>query len=221
MRFIVPLTLLILCSLATQARAEDAPLSTDLRTAFSAATGVDVSSVTEVSEHPMGKHWASTELHSVLIGAWNVGGSSEGAVVLTRRCGEGRCAAHVLKLGKAARPAVVALVDLEGEGGELTELEWEKVLEPARSTTAKRPALLLRIHHADPSPSKQWGIALLLFPLKADAPIWDFTARVHDGDKSTQRNLKVTFERGLGPVLDIVTDETRFRWDEGLYRPLK
>ncbi|MFH1531354.1 MAG: hypothetical protein ABIK09_11565 [Pseudomonadota bacterium] len=221
MRFATIASLLLLCSLVPRARADDTPLSADLRTAFATAAGVAASAVTEVADHPVGGLWASTGFHSILIGAWGQGPDSESALVLTRPCGEGRCTARVQKLGKVSAPALVALVDLEGDGGELTELEWEEVLEPARSTTAKRPALLLRIRHATPPPSRQWAVALLLYPLESATPIWDFTARVHDGAKSTQRNLKVTFEKSPGPVLDIVTDETRFRWDEGLYKPLK
>ncbi len=221
MKLLVTLSLILLCLITIPAQADDTPLPADLRTAFSTALEINASAVTETAEHPIGKLWASTRLHSILIGAWGHGADSEGAVVLTRRCGDGRCSAHVLKLGKVSRPAVAALVDLEGDGGELTAEEWEKVLEPTRSETAKRPALLLRVQHVEPPPSKHRGIGLLLYPLQSDTPVWTFTAAVHDGDKIIQRNKKLIFEKGLGPVLDIVTDETRFRWDDGIYKPLK
>lgn len=203
------------------AQADDAPLSKDLRVAFATGAGVAAAAVTEVAEHPFGPLWASTKLHSVLIGAWTGAQGSEAAVLVTRACGDGRCAAQVLKLGRASRPAVVALVDLEGEGGEITEEEWEGILEPIRDETAKRPALLLRLDHVAPPPSTRRGVGLLLYSLQARALVLDLTAKVSDGAKTTPQNRKLVFEKGLGPVLDVVTDEARFRWDDGAYKPLK
>jgi hypothetical protein len=211
----------LIALLAVPAQAGDAPLSTDLRTAFATAAGVTAAAVTEVAEHPFGTNWASTKLHSVLIGAWVGDRGSEAALVVTRRCGDGRCAAQVLKLGRASQPAVVALVDLEGDGGEITENEWEAVLEPIRDETATRPALLLRLHHAAPAPSTQRGLGLLVYSLGTNALVWDRTARVSEGGKTATQSRKLVFERGPGPILDIVTGGARFRWDDGTYKPLK
>jgi hypothetical protein len=212
---------ILLLALPSPARADDTPLSSNLRSAFAAATGVPASIVTEAAEHPIGRLWASTGLHSILVGAWDTADGSVGAVALTRRCGDGRCLARLLPLGPCLHPAVVALVDLEGEGGELVEADWEQVYEPARDRTDARPALLLRMYRAAPPPSKERRTELRLYPLLHRSPVWVFDARIHDGTRSTTRYAALTFVGGPLGRVEIQVDDLRFGWIDGKLRPLR
>ncbi len=213
--------LLLLLALPSPTQADDAPLSSNLRVAFATAAGVPAAAVTEAAEHPIGTLWASTGLHSILVGAWDGPNGSEGAIALTRRCGPGRCLAEVTPLGRGLHPAVVALVDLEGDGGELVEADWEQVYEPVRDQTEARPGLLIRVYQAAPPPSQDRRTQLRLYPLLQRSPIWSVDVRINDGTRSTTRHRTLTFERGSLGRVEVQAGELRFGWMDGKLRSLK
>ena len=212
---------LLLLALPSPTHADDTPLSSNLRVAFATAAGVPAAAVTEAAEHPIGTLWASTGLHSILVGAWDGPDGSEGAVALTRRCGDGRCLAEVVPLGPGLHPAVVALVDLEGDGGELVEADWEQVYKPARDRTGTRPRLLVRIYQATTPPSKERRTQLRLYPLRQRSPIWSFDTRINDGTRSTTRHRSLTFETGALGRVEVQVGDVRFGWTDGKLRPIR